>query len=65
MSQKIAWWQRGAIKGVLNANERLTYYVRHGDYIGRSASYFSLLILLILLIRMMLTRLAKKTAPPS
>ncbi len=34
---QLGWWQRGSLKGILNANDRLTFYVRHGDYIGRAA----------------------------
>ena len=35
--QQLGWWKRGAVKGTLNANDKLTYYVRNGDYIGRTA----------------------------
>jgi apolipoprotein N-acyltransferase len=49
--QKLGWWKRGALKGRLNANDRMTYYVKNGDYIGRAASLSSLLIILICLTR--------------
>jgi apolipoprotein N-acyltransferase len=46
--QQLSWWQRGAIKGTLNANNSITFYVKYGDYIGRVARFFSLLVILLL-----------------
>ena len=34
-----SYWQPAVIKGTLNANSRLTFYVRHGDYIARAAVF--------------------------
>jgi apolipoprotein N-acyltransferase len=47
---KLGWWKRGTVKGTINANDTLTFYVRHGDYIGRTAAIFSLLIVFIFII---------------
>jgi len=63
--QELGWWKRGTVKGTLNANDRLTFYVKNGDYIGRSASFFSLLITLLYIvqsIRGLKTRKAKQAA---
>jgi apolipoprotein N-acyltransferase len=46
--KKLTWWQRGAIKETLNANDTMTFYVKNGDYLGRTARFFSLLIILLL-----------------
>ena len=46
--QKLTWWQRGAIKDTINANDSLTFYVKYGDYTGRVARFFSLLVVLLL-----------------
>jgi apolipoprotein N-acyltransferase len=54
--QRLGWWQRGALKGTLNANDTLTFYVRNGDYIGRAASFFSLLIVLLLVVKVVVKR---------
>lgn len=54
--QKLGWWQRGALKGTLNSNDTLTFYVQNGDYIGKAASFFSMLILLMLLVRLVVRR---------
>lgn len=45
--QSLGWWIRGGLKGTLNANDTLTFYVKNGDYIGRAAAFFSCLIILI------------------
>jgi apolipoprotein N-acyltransferase len=54
--QKLGWWKRGALKGTLNSNDYLTFYVRNGDYIGRAACYFSLLIIVLYLGRLIFKR---------
>lgn len=51
---KLGWWKQGTVKGILQANDALTYYVRNGDYIGRAAGFFALLILLIYGIRILM-----------
>jgi apolipoprotein N-acyltransferase len=59
--QELGWWKRGALKGTVNANKKLTYYVKNGDYIGRAASFFSLLIILLYITRLIMNvRAAKK-----
>jgi apolipoprotein N-acyltransferase len=37
-TQATEYWKPAAIKGTINANDRLTFYVRHGDYLARIAS---------------------------
>jgi apolipoprotein N-acyltransferase len=44
--QRTAYWEPAALRGTLNANDRLTFYTKHGDYIARIAYFFSLLIAL-------------------
>lgn len=44
--QQTAWWTRTALRGTLNINDNLTFYVRYGDYIGRICSFMSVLLLL-------------------
>jgi apolipoprotein N-acyltransferase len=44
--KKLGWWERGAIKATINANDKLTFYVKNGDYIGRISRFFSLLVVL-------------------
>ncbi len=50
--ERLGWWKRGGIKAILHKNEQLTFYTRHGDYIGRVSVFLSLILLLYsLLIR--------------
>jgi apolipoprotein N-acyltransferase len=58
--QKLGWWKRGALKGTLNANSKITYYVKNGDYIGRAACILSLMIVLLYLIRTVLNSRTRK-----
>ncbi len=58
--QSLGWWKRGALKGTINANDKLTYYVRNGDYIGRAAAFFSLLIVLLFLVRTIMAVFVKR-----
>ncbi|MDR1680684.1 MAG: apolipoprotein N-acyltransferase [Prevotellaceae bacterium] len=51
------WWERTTLNGTLNANEYITFYVRHGDYIGRLACFVVLLIGGYVGVRMLLKRL--------
>ncbi|MBN1416893.1 MAG: apolipoprotein N-acyltransferase [Bacteroidales bacterium] len=60
MMQKLTWWKRGALKDTLNANDRLTFYVRYGDYIGRTARFFSLLVILWLIVNLLMNVRKKK-----
>ncbi|MDD3741116.1 MAG: apolipoprotein N-acyltransferase [Bacteroidales bacterium] len=43
------WWQAGAIRGNVNANNKMTFYVKNGDYLARMTVVISALILIILI----------------
>ena len=47
--EKLAWQERGTITCTLTLNDRITFYARYGDYIGRLACYLFLLCLLFAL----------------
>ncbi|MBN1950510.1 MAG: apolipoprotein N-acyltransferase [Bacteroidales bacterium] len=49
--QELAWWKRGSLRQSINANDRLTFYVKYGDYIGRFGFYGGILLLLMLGLR--------------
>ena len=38
---------RGALKGSIQANNQMTFYTRHGDYIARIAAFVAVLFLLV------------------
>lgn len=46
MLEHLGWWERSAIKETLNANDKMTFYTRHGDYIGRVSAFVAIAILL-------------------
>ena len=46
MLKSLGWWERAAIKETLNANDKITFYTRHGDYIGRVATFTGIVLLL-------------------
>jgi apolipoprotein N-acyltransferase len=48
--QVTKYWEPAAIKGTVNANDRLTFYVQHGDYLARIASYCGGILLLLSLV---------------
>lgn len=41
------YWEPAAIKGILNANDYITFYVRHGDYLARFAVWLTFILLVI------------------
>ena len=45
------WWTEDALKGSINLNDELTFYVRHGDYPGRIAAFFAVLLLVYALVK--------------
>lgn len=51
--KEIGWWQRGGMELVLNANDKLTFYTKHGDYIGRISVFTGLAVLLMLFVRIL------------
>ena len=44
--KKTKWWVRTAISAKLKSNNKITFYVFAGDYIGKIALFFSILIIL-------------------
>ena len=48
--QQTAYWVPAVIKGSLNANDRITFYVEHGDYIARILTYLGGLLLITALV---------------
>jgi apolipoprotein N-acyltransferase len=58
--QKLTWWKRGALIDNLNYNTKLTFYTKHGDYIGRSAFYLGWFLLASIVFNFILKKLRKK-----
>ncbi len=45
------WWTKDAIKSSIRANNDLTFYAKHGDYIGRLAGFLAVFIFLYAFVR--------------
>jgi len=43
---RIGWWERSGLRGSLNKNDKITFYVKHGDYLGRIAVLLTVILLL-------------------
>jgi apolipoprotein N-acyltransferase len=43
---RIGWWKRSGIRGTLNKNDKITFYVKNGDYLGRIAVLLTVILLL-------------------
>jgi apolipoprotein N-acyltransferase len=57
-----AWWEKSAIKDVLKTNNKITFYTRYGDYIGRLARFLSILLVLYLIVNHLIKKDNKKVA---
>ncbi|MFD2147735.1 apolipoprotein N-acyltransferase [Mucilaginibacter antarcticus] len=55
--QQSQWWVKAALKQDINLNSELTFYVKHGDYIPKTASLLAVLGMLFLIVRV---RIKKK-----
>ena len=44
--QETAYWVPAVIKGTVNSNDKITFYVKHGDYIARFMSYLAGLLII-------------------
>jgi len=49
--QPTKWWVPDAITATINANQKVTFYVRYGDYIGKTALVITGLIVIFIFIR--------------
>jgi apolipoprotein N-acyltransferase len=48
--QPTQWWVESSIKGTINTNDKLTFYVKFGDYIARISLFLSVLLLLKIIV---------------
>ncbi|MCK4920190.1 MAG: apolipoprotein N-acyltransferase, partial [Bacteroidales bacterium] len=54
--EPLGWWKRGGIKSTLNANDKLSFYTIHGDYLGRISIAMTIMLLLYTLTRSIISR---------
>ncbi|MBE9512211.1 MAG: apolipoprotein N-acyltransferase [Bacteroidetes bacterium] len=53
--QPTEWWVPDVIKASLNLNEKITFYVKYGDYLGRTSDFFSIILLAYTLVNNLIT----------
>lgn len=58
--QQGPWWEESILQGSVNLNSEQTFYVRHGDIVGRISTLVFLLLLGLLLVRFVLIRFASR-----
>ena len=46
--QRTHYWEPDAIKATLKANDKVTFYAKHGDYLSRIAVYLTFVLLITL-----------------
>ena len=46
MLQQTHYWEPDAIRETLKANDKVTFYAQHGDYLSRIAVYITFVLLL-------------------
>lgn len=51
ISSRTEYWVPDAIKGTINGNDKLTFYVRYGDYIARACVLGAIMLLLVVLVQ--------------
>ncbi len=50
--QESDWWVKDSMVGTVYPNKIKTFYVKHGDYIGRIAAFLSILMLIYTMVHM-------------
>lgn len=50
------WWEDAVLKHTLLANDRVTFYARHGDYIGFLCAFLAVSLLAFVLFRKLISR---------
>lgn len=58
--QKTGWWETTAFSGTVNQNRKLTYYAVQGNVLGKMATFFSALLLLVMISRKWIMRRQKQ-----
>jgi len=45
--EQLRWWQRGGISATVNANDKLTFYTKYGDYLARMCGVVAVVLILM------------------
>ncbi len=56
----LGWNERGAIRQQLNANDKITFYVKYGDFFARMSLVFSVILLVVQLLNFIIRKIKQK-----
>ena len=56
IEQATQYWEPAVIRGTIRANDQLTFYARHGDYLARTTAWLSVFVLLAALVKGKVTK---------
>ena len=54
--QATNYWEPAVIRGTVRANDQMTFYARHGDYLARTASWLAVFVLLSAMVKGKVTK---------
>ncbi len=60
ISSRTDYWVPVSIKGTINGNDKITFYVRYGDYIARGSVLGAVLLLLVVLVQHFKPEISKR-----
>lgn len=49
--ERTEWWVPTALKGKVQLNDEITFYIKYGDYIGRIAAFVAVLLVLLTIVK--------------
>ena len=58
--ESLGWWQRGGIAATINANDKVTFYSKYGDYIARMSCVVSAILILMQIVAGIRRKLGKE-----
>lgn len=54
--QQTSWWEPAVLSGTVNRNDRITFFVQHGDIAGRVCTFVFVILLVNLLVQIIITK---------
>lgn len=53
---KTSWWKKEVLAGKINLNDKVTFFVKQGDIVGRISVFVSCLMFLLVFVRLIITK---------
>ena len=57
IENKINWDVRGIMKQKIQLNNKITFYVKHGDFLGRLSAFLSVIVVLYYIVFILINKL--------